>query len=205
VSADLFNAVTLRLLDVVDDGNLLFQVLDVFHHFTFLMLVNDLHGCLEQAACKSTHVSDWAVNEEFFDDLLVGEGLDKPRRQRHILKQRFANHADKERNLGSHVEPERAREAEGDDEFEYFELVITLPKQGNCLQVLGPRLHIICIRHDDELCEDLMDLVDKLLIVDELGKPEASVLLQNGLVNSWRNLDLRGDCLWQAALLEELG
>ena len=188
------------------DDTALFDCLSIDEQTLFFVLVNGSHGSLDEASCESCHVRDGAVNEEFFDDLLVGENLDKPKRQSDVLRERFANNFDQKGDLCSVVCSEGHRQSECDDVLQNFKLVVirVLPWLMHDLQVLAPCSIIVVVNLEDVAFEDLQTLVEKLTIEYESRQPEPLVFLKDVLVDSRWDLDLTVDCEWQTASVEEV-
>ena len=99
------------------------QLVDIpFDHLLFV-LVDLLHGCLQQTSGEPRHVANRAVHEELLDDLLVREDLAEPDAQFDVALQCFADDSNEEGDLSSHTCPECHSQGESDDIFEHFQLV----------------------------------------------------------------------------------
>jgi len=83
-----------------------------------------LHGSLDKTGCEARHVRDSTVNEELFDNLLVGEYLYKPERQSDVLHKGFADNLDQEGDLRSIVCSESHRQCERYYVLQNFKLVV---------------------------------------------------------------------------------
>ena len=183
----------------------LLHLLDVFCDRVLFVLVDLLHGGLEQTCRESRHVTNRAVHEEFLDDLLVGEDLAEPDAKLNVLLESSANDAYEVRYLGTDAGAESYRQGECDDVFEHFKLIAFPSRLLHNLKVTCLCLQIVLVDVEITVAENLKRLLKEVLVENESREPESPVLLQNRFMDGWRDLDLGGNCLRQSADVELSG
>ena len=55
------------------------QQLIVRLNLLFFSLVDLLHGCFDESLSKPCQIMNWAIKQEFLDEILVCEGLNEPK------------------------------------------------------------------------------------------------------------------------------
>ena len=116
------------------------------------------------AAASALHVRDWAINQEFFDKVLIVERFKKPNTEAYILLQGFPDHLHEVGNSAtSLLSPNDCGEEESCQEFEHFKLVPSL-----FLQVGSPRTQVVEIFLDSYLLKDFQHRGDVSVIENKL-------------------------------------
>ena len=184
----------------------------IIHHLhvllqqLFLMPVQSGHRSLEESCREASHVRYGAIDKELFDYGLLRQYFAEPHRQLHIILEGFANDTYQVWDLSTNAGPERHRQRKCHDVLQNLVLIVGAgdASLSHDLQVDTSRRRVILIRLKAEAAEDFQTLVQELAIEDKSCQPESLILLQDSLVDLWRDLDLTVDSVRKSTGVEEV-